>query len=90
MKGPGPAVGAQPAVIGHPIGGVGILLHLRDEDALADGMEGARFDEKHVPLVNGNKIADLGYRSLFDMLPELLPGQPRVQPINQPGTGLAV
>ena len=46
---PGFAVGAQAAIVVDPVGAVGILLDLTDQDPGADGMDGPRLDEKHVP-----------------------------------------
>ena len=49
-------VGTHAAEIPHAVGGVGVLLHLGQEDATADCVQGARLDEVHIALLDGNAV----------------------------------
>ncbi|MBS6511007.1 MAG: hypothetical protein KH334_04820, partial [Clostridiales bacterium] len=60
---PGFAVGAQAAIVVDPVGAVGILLDLTDQDPGADGMDGPRLDEKHVPRTDFHLVQHLGHRA---------------------------
>ena len=80
MQGTGLAVRAQAAVIGDPVGGVGVLLHLGDKDTGANGVQGARLDKEHVrsehvPFFHRHPIADLFEGVRLDAAAEFLLGE---------------
>ena len=90
MEGTGLAVGAEAPVIGHAVGGVRVLLHLGDEDPRPDGVERPCRDEKHISRMDRHLIADFRQGILLDVPAELPFGQPAVDPIDQPGSRLAI
>lgn len=53
MQRPRLAVRPQAAVIGHPVGGGRVLLHLGQQDAGADGVQRTGGDEKDIPFFTG-------------------------------------
>ena len=69
----GLAVGTQPSVIVDPVGDVGILLDLRDDQSGADGMEGSGLNKKHVPGLYGHTVQNLLQRPVLDPAGKLLP-----------------
>ena len=50
------AVGAHAAKVPHAVGGVRILLHLSQEDAAADRVQGPRLDEVHIARLDGHAV----------------------------------
>ena len=84
------AVLAEAAVVVDAVRRVGILLNLADDDALADGVQRARGDEKDIPLVNGYLVADLEQRVIGDALLEFLLRDAVLEAIDQRGARLAV
>ena len=66
------AVLADPAVIVYAVGGIGVLLYLGDQYALADSVQRACLDKEHISLVNGNIVCDLEQRIVRYPFGELL------------------
>ena len=72
MQLPGLAVGAPPAVVIDPVGAVGVLLDLTDQDARPDGVDGAGLDEEHIPRAHLHLVEHLQHRVVLNALLELL------------------
>ena len=66
MEGAEVAVLVAAVVVVDAVGGVGVLLDLADEDARADGVDGARGNEEHVPPLHGHAVEDVGEAALLD------------------------
>ena len=59
MKLAGLSVGSYSAVIIDPVGGVGVLLNLRNQNSFANGVQSSRRNEKHISLMNRYLIENL-------------------------------
>ena len=55
----------------HTVGHIGVLLDLRDQDILANGMNRAGFNKKNVTLLYFDRIENLKKRIVFDTLCKL-------------------
>ena len=63
---------SHPSVVIDPVGHVGILLDLRDQNVLSDGVDRAGFDEQHIPFLHRNRIQHFQERILPDPLRKFL------------------
>ena len=61
-----PSVLSYPSVIIHTVGDIGVLLNLRNQDILSDGVERAGFDEQHIPLLHRDCVQHLKQRVFPD------------------------
>ena len=86
----GLAVRTHAPVVVHAVGHVGVLLHLGNDDALADGVQRAGRDKEAVPLMHRHSIQHLGQGVIFDTLRKLLFGNFVVEAVVQARPRLAV
>ena len=73
MQRAGVAVFVAAVVVIHPIGHVAALLDLGDEDARADGVQRACWDEEHIARMHGRVPRDLEQRTVLDAAGQFLP-----------------
>ena len=82
VQGPQLPVGAPALVVVDPEGGVGVLLDLGDEDAGADGVDGAWQDEERIALLHRHPVQHLAdgavLRPAAELLRRDLPGKAEV------------
>ena len=90
MQGAGLAVRADAAIVVDAVGHVGVLLHLGDDDALADGVQRARRDEEAVALVYGRGVQNFRQGVVFDALLKFLFGDLMVKAVVEERPRLAV
>ena len=90
VQGAGLAVRPHSAIVVDPVGDVGILLHLRNDDALADGVQGSCRDEEHIALFHRHRIEYFGQRVFPDALGKFLFGNFMGKAVVQEGTRLGV
>ena len=83
-------VGVLPAIIVNPVGGIGILLDLRNDNALSNRMERTGLDEKDVAFMYLDFVYQFHKGILLNMGPELLLGDRPFKPIHQFCAGLTV
>ena len=74
MQCAGLAVRAHAPIVVHTVGHVGVLLHLGNDDALADGVQRTGRDKKAVPFMYRHGVQHVGQGVIFDALRKLLFG----------------
>ncbi len=60
------------SIIIYPIGHIGILLDLRDQNILSDGMDGSGLDKQHISLLHWYGMQNLQKRIFLDALRKFL------------------
>ena len=74
MELPWLAVVAQPAVVVEAVGGVGVLLHLCQQDALADGVNGAGWNKENIAFFYWCMMTDFGNSAILQAVSQFLTG----------------
>ena len=84
------AVQAHAVPIEHAVGGIGILLDLKDHQAVADGMDPPARQEHRVAGAHRDAVKAIGHVAVVDLLLELRAGHALLQPHIQAGVGRGV
>ena len=90
VEGTGLSVRAKPSVVVNAVGYVGALLYLRNEYALADGMESTGLDEENVPLLDRNAAELLHEGVVLDSLAEFLLAELLIEAVDELRVGSGV
>ena len=80
-----PVLPHSPVII-DPVSDIGILLDLRDQDILPDGVDGPRLDEEHIPFLHRDFVEHFCQCIVPDPLCELLPADLPLEPVIEKGS----
>ena len=80
-----PVLPHSPVII-DPVGDIGILLDLRDQDIFPDSMDGPCLNKEHISFLHRNFVEHLRQRIIPDPLCELLPADLPLEPVIEEGS----